>query len=348
MPAAAASPRGFQQYIHVFRAIAIILIVTAHTLPSLDWSANPRLGRVLDGLANEASIFFFFIAGYLFQHLSRSWSYGPYLLQKLKTVIAPYLLLSIPALFIFTQLTQRTGMWSWFYSIPEWQQVGLFLLTGKHLAPLWFVPTITLFYLAAPLFIWIDRRMPRLYWLVLPLWLLSLYLGRDGPMGPVNKAIYLLPVYALGMAFSHHREQAQALVGRYWPLLLLVTAAGFAGYVLQAPQPPQYLMLMKFPACLLMVHLLLKTHHWFGHRLDYIAHVSFGIFFVHAYFISFIKVVTVWLTTGRIYAGEGGSDLPASIPSVLVYALSVLLLSTLVIWTAQKLLGQRSRMLIGA
>lgn len=345
----AARPRqDFQHHIHVFRAIAIMLIVVAHTLPSLDWSTHPRLGRLIDGIANESSIFFFFIAGYLFQYLSRSFRYRAYLLQKLKTVIVPYLILSVPAIFIFTQLTRRTGMWSWFYSIPEWQQVVLFFLTGKHLAPLWFVPTIALFYLAAPLFIWVDRRVPRLYWLVLPLWLLSLYLGRDGPLGPINKAVYLLPVYLLGMAFSHHRMAAQALVARYWPLLLMVASVGYAGYVLDWPQPPQYLMLMKLPAALLLVHLLLKTHHWFGSRLDYIAHVSFGIFFIHAYFISFIKVLTVWATTGRIYAGEGGSDLPASVLSVLLYAGGVLALSTLIIWAAQKLLGTRSRMLMGA
>ena len=29
------------------------------------------------------------------------------------------------------QFTQRTGMWSWFYDLPVWEQVGLFLLTGK-------------------------------------------------------------------------------------------------------------------------------------------------------------------------------------------------------------------------
>jgi probable poly-beta-1,6-N-acetyl-D-glucosamine export protein len=328
--------------------VAIILIVAAHTLPSLDWSAMPRMGRLIDGLANESSIFFFFIAGYLFQYLSRGFHYRSYLVQKLKTVILPYLLLSIPAIVIFTQFTRRTGMWSWFYSAPEWQQVVLFVLTGKHLAPLWFVPTITLFYLAAPLFIWIDRRMPRLYWLVLPLWLLSLYLGRDGPWGPVNKAVYLLPVYLLGMAFSRYRDQAHVLVARWAPLLLAVACAGYLGYAFQWPQPPQYLMLMKLPAGLLLVHLLLKTHHLVGTRLDYIAHISFGIFFIHAYFISFIKVITVYLGSGRVYAGEGGSDLPASIPLFLAYAGSVLALSVALIWLAQKLLGKRSRMFVGA
>lgn len=346
--AATQEQRGFQHHIHVFRAIAIMLIVVAHTLPSLDWGESPRLGRVVDGIANESSIFFFFIAGYLFQYLSAGFSFKSYLKQKMKTVIVPYLILSVPAIFIFTQLTRRTGMWSWFYTLPEWQQIGLFYLTGKHLAPLWFVPTIALFYLAAPAFLWIDRRMPRVYWAVLPLYLLSIYLGRDGPLGPINKAIYLLPVYLMGMAFSHYREQAQEWVARYAAPLMALVLAGYAGYVLDWPQPPHFLMLMKLPAALLLVNLLLKTHRWFGSRLDYIAHISFGIFFVHAYFISFIKIVTVYLATGRLYAGEGGSDLPGSMPVLLAYASAVLACSVLLIWLAQKLLGSRSRTLIGA
>lgn len=147
----------YQQHIHVFRGVAIIFIVCAHTIPSLDWSENPVLGRVIDALVNQSSIFFFFIAGYLFQHLSERFNFGKYIFQKFKTVIVPYLILSIPAIFIFTVLAKRTGVWSWFYLLPVWEQVALFLLTGKHLAPLWFVPTITIFYFFAPFF-FVDRQ----------------------------------------------------------------------------------------------------------------------------------------------------------------------------------------------
>lgn len=339
---------SFQHHIHVFRGVAIILIVCAHTLPSLDWSGHPLTYRLLDALANESSIFFFFIAGYLFQHLSARFNFRSYLKQKLKTVIAPYLLLSLPALFIFTQLVHREGMWYWFYSLPVWQQLGLFLLTGKHLTPLWFVPTITLFYLVAPLFIALDRRAPVLYWLILPLWLLSIYLGRDGPLGPIDKAIYLLPAYMMGMAFSHFQETSEKLTQRFWLPLLIVSSVGMAGHVLEWPIPPHYLMLMKLPMSLLITVALLRWHKLLGSKLDYIAHVSFGIFFVHAYFISFIKVGTVYLMHGRLYAGEGSGDLPGNLLVFSAYAGLVLLFSVLLIKAAQKVLGKNSRMFIGA
>jgi len=340
--------KEFQHHIHVFRGVAIMLIVCAHTVPSLDWTHNPLTGRIIDAIANQSSIFFFFIAGYLFQHLSARFQYRTYLKQKLKTVIVPYLILSVPALVIFTVIVQRVGMWSWFYDLPIWQQVGLFLVTGKHLAPLWFVPTISLFYLIAPLLLWMDRRAPALYWLIVPFLILAAYAGRDGPYGPIDKAIYLLPVYLLGMAFSRFQATAEALTVRYWLPLLVVTMAGFFGFVLGWPEPPYFMMIMKAPMTLLLTVLLLKYHHVFGKRLDYIAHISFGIFFIHAYFISALKVATVYLVHGQIYVGEGTGDLPGTLPYFLIYALVVLFISVVVISLGQRVLGDRSRMIIGA
>lgn len=338
----------YQQHIHVFRGVAIILIVFAHTLPSLDWREYPALGRTLDALANQSSILFFFIAGYLFQHLSGRFAFASYLKQKLKTVIVPYFILSIPAIYVFTALTERVGMWAGFYDLPVWQQVALFLLTGKHLAPLWFVPTIALFYLAAPLFLYIDRRKPTAYLLVVPLLLLSTYVGRGGQLGPLNFALYLLPVYMLGMAFSHFREQAIELVTRWAWLLAAVFLVAGAGHAMGWPVPPHWLMPMKIAMALLGTWLLYRHHHWIGHRLDYIAEVSFGIFFVHAYFISAIKVATVYLLEGRLYTGREEGGIPGNLLTFSLYAGAVLAISVLSLWIAKRVLGRNSRMFVGA
>jgi probable poly-beta-1,6-N-acetyl-D-glucosamine export protein len=339
---------NFQHHIHIFRGLAIMLIVGAHAMSAMDWSDSPLTMRIVDAICNQSSIFFFFIAGYLFQHLSGRFRYDNYLRQKLKTVIVPYLLLSIPALIIFTQVVHRDDMWPWFYTLPVWEQVGLFLITGKHLAPLWFVPTITLFYLAAPLLIAIDRKAPRLYWAVLPLWLLAIYIGRDGPHGPLDKAIYLLPVYMLGMVFSHHQKRAEALVLKIWLPLLAITLVGMLGHVSSWPVPPHYLMIMKAPMGLLLTVALLRWHGIFGSRLDYIAHVSFGIFFIHAYFISALKLATTYLLTGQLYAGHGGALLPGNVPVFLAYVFVVLMMSLGTIRLVQIYAGKNSRMLVGA
>jgi len=338
----------FQQHIHVFRGVAIILIVCAHTVPSLDWSANPVLGKVIDAIANQSSMFFFFIAGYLFQYLSTRFSFGRYMIQKLKTVILPYLILSVPALIVFTFLTRRIGLWSWFYDLPIWGQVGLFMLTGKHLAPLWFVPTITLFYLAAPLFLFIDRRFRLGYWMIVPLLVLSGYLGRGGQFGPLNFALYLLPIYMMGMAFCRYRVPAMQLVSRFWPLLLLMAGLGMAGILLEWESPPYWHVPLKVAMTLLITWMLWRHHQIFGTRLNYIAEVSFGIFFIHAYFISLIKSVMYLMITGHIYTGEGAEVIPGNAVSFVAYAGSVLGISVATIWLAQKVFKDRSRMVIGA
>ena len=342
------SDNAYQQHIHVFRGVAIIFIVFAHTIPSLDWSQWPLTGKLIDAIANQSSIFFFFIAGYLFQHLSTRFVFSKYLKQKFLTVILPYLILSVPALYVFTMLTERIGMWSWFYELEIWQQIALFMITGKHLAPLWFVPTITLFYLVAPLLLWIDRRLPAGYWLILPLLVLSTYIGRDGPYGPIDKAIYLLPVYLMGMAFSRYKEQGLELVKRYQWILLVATVISIVGFVFDWPSPPYWQMPMKASLALLITLWLYQYHGLFGTRLNYIAEVSFGIFFIHAYFISAIKVATVYVMSGTIYDGSGSADIPGNLLTFGLYAAAVLVLTVLAIWIGKAVLGKRSRMVIGA
>jgi hypothetical protein len=338
----------YQQHIHVFRGIAIILIVCAHTIPSLDWTNNKTLKAIFDTIANQSSIYFFFIAGYLFQHLSTRFSYQGYLLQKLKTVILPYLILSIPALIIFTVLTERIGVWHWFYDLPVWGQISLFLLTGKHLAPLWFVPTIALFYLAAPLFIFIDQRFRRGYWVIVPLLLLSSYTSRGGQLGPLNFAQYLLPVYLLGMAFSRYKTQALELVERWWLLLTFLALLAFFGKAFDWPTPPHWQVTLKVSTALLITWLLFRYHSFIGTRLDYVAEISFGIFFVHAYFILFVKIVSTYAMTGAMYNGRNQSVIEASAFMYGGYVFLVLVFSVSSIWMVKKIFKHRSRMLIGA
>jgi surface polysaccharide O-acyltransferase-like enzyme len=105
---------------------------------------------------------------------------------------------------------------------------------------------------------------------------------------------------------------------------------------------------MKAAACLLIVWLLHRHHHRMGHRLDFVAEVSFGIFFIHSYFISAIKVATVYLVDGAVYKGVGGDVIPGSLPMLLLYAGTALLLSTFTIRVVKKVLGKHSRKIIGA
>ena len=149
----------FLRYIHSFRALAIVSIVAAHCIALFDWKSIPWQRHLVLSLIPNGTLFFVFIAGFLFQHLSHKFEYRRYLKSKLQNVLIPYVIVSMPM--IAAQALAQEGAFDPTY-IHHWptlaQNVGWSLLTGSHtLLHLWFIPMIAIFYLLAPLLLWIDR-----------------------------------------------------------------------------------------------------------------------------------------------------------------------------------------------
>lgn len=330
----------FLSHIHNFRAYAIIGIVGAHSLHAFQWVDNPAAFRLFDTIFNQSSVLFFFIAGFMFQYLSQRFEKWNYWGKKIKNVIIPYLLLSIPAIYYYTQIGVQDNTWSGFYDYPLYKQIFFFLITGKHLAPFWFVPTIAIFYLFAPLLIKADRDR-RIYWLLPVFMLISLYLGRSGQYGPINKAVYLFSVYLLGMFASVHHDQMLDLVKRFqWLLLAFIVGLIFVNMVSTGyEQYVQYT--LKVAMCPLLLFYFYRAEKVVDGRLDYLGHVSFGIFFIHAYVLPAIKIIYL--------KASGLSTFPEG--DILSYGsltVSVTLGCMLVIYLSQKITGRYSRMLLGA
>lgn len=343
-----AGPAGrFRHELHLFRAVAIILILLTHSLPSFDWAEAPLTGRILTELCHQTSALFFFISGYLFQHLSGRFSYRRYLHRKLKTVILPYAVVSVPAIIVSVWFVPQEGIWPWFYDLPKWVQVVLFYLTGKHLEPLWFVPTVAIFYLAAPLFIAVDRR-PRLYLLILPLLAIAVAFGREGPLGPLNKAVYFLPVYLFGMAFSRFRAEAEAIGWRgFWALAALFT--GLTAYaVIEQPKTPDVHILAKLALSCMMIVLLTRHAPRRTPFLDHVAHVSFSIYFIHAYAISAFRLALTLAGDTAWHGAESTALFAPSLALVAAHTVLVLGVSLAIIWLVQHLFPRDSIWLIGA
>lgn len=322
------------------RGLAILGIVGAHSIHAFDWAGSPTLQRAFDTLCNQSSVLFFFIAGYLFQFLSARWSYQPYLKKKFQTVVLPYLILSVPALLFYTVMQQSNDRVddAVFYGQPVWQQVLVYLGTGKHLAPFWFVPTITLFYLVSPFLLFMDRKG---WWLpILPVLIAySAYAGRDLLYGPFGKSTYLLSVYVLGMTFSRHRDRAEALATKWiWPLMVAEISL-FAWNTFDADAHHSVLYFQKLVLIPVMVHWLKVFDQQLGKRLDHLAATSFGLFFVHGYLIHAARVAWTRLVEPQLPAAALWNYLP--------FAAVVLLLSLGILSLAQRTLGARSRMVVG-
>ena len=100
--------RAFLSEIHSFRAVAIIAVVMTHVVDLLAWPLPPSLTeRLIYSVAGNGTVLFLFVAGFLFQHLSARFNYGDYLRGKLRNVIIPYLVISLPI--IAYQYLRRKG-----------------------------------------------------------------------------------------------------------------------------------------------------------------------------------------------------------------------------------------------
>ena len=128
-------------YIHIFRAIAIIFIVSGHSF--LLECPNKDLQILLHEMLANGTVLFVFIAGFLFQYLSDTFEYVPYLKKKFLNVIFPYFLLSsigIGIKFLFPQTNP-------FHKADNLTQVFMFLTTGAvHNIATWYIPVICLFF----------------------------------------------------------------------------------------------------------------------------------------------------------------------------------------------------------
>lgn len=338
---------AFQQDVHNFRAFAILGVVGAHALHNFYWPEASYVFVILDTLFNQSTIWFAFIAGYLFQHLSVRYSTQDYYLKKLKNVLIPYLVCSIPALIASMTFYEQT-MPGGFYELPSVSQVYLFLVTGKHLAPYWYIPMIMIIFLLAPVLILIDRR-PVLYSFLPLLLLLSAFLGRDGLLahvglspyfGQISKAVYLLSPYILGMFLSRFYVQIMSITRRYWPLLLFFAMCFFVLEVLNYHKTPYYIFLFKVLSAPVILYALDRQFGIAQALINKIAALSFGIFFLHGYFLSGTKIVISQFT-------DLEGQFPGNIVIYLIFTISIVLIVLASIGSVRMVVGKRSRYLIG-
>ena len=342
-------------HVHNFRAIAITLIVAGHCIPAFNWQQSPLLeGALLDIFAN-GTVLFVFIAGYLFHHLSKKYEYKDYLKKKMKNVVLPYFIISIPAVWlaVFWEdpealYPQLTGS-STFYQI-----IWFYVKGGAHINfPLWFIPMIFLFYIAAPIFMEF-KKSPKLYWL-LPVFFIPVSLLAHRPEFPnldvIHSCIYYLSAYLLGMFASQFRQDVDDFVDQNFKILLGIYLIIFVFHLTLSNTHGNYSASTPFALeagfidwtyfqKLLMCFLLLGFLRKFdvsSKVVGYTATVSFTIFFVHAYFIVFFQY----------YAGIDMKSIHGGIFNFSLFFILVTLLSLGVSYFGQKIFKHRSRYIIG-
>ncbi len=296
-------------YIHYFRGIAIGFIISGHCIRFFNWESFPVFEKICKTILLNGTVMFVFIAGFLFQHLYHKYTYKKYLVNKAKNIIIPYVIISIPIIF-YLVFVEKLGHWSF----PELNQksslfqIAWFYLTGNHLAPLWFIPMITCYYLLFPLFVFIDSR-PQLYSFILPVAILiSILVHR--PPSEANLAhvfSHFFSVYLFGMWCCHYKDRIFPLIDKILFVFIVLTLIVFfieislyehAGviYVENIFSHDKELININFIQKLLLSILLINFLQKFedidgfkgSNELKMLANLSFGIYFIHYYFIELL------------------------------------------------------------
>jgi len=335
-PAVRARPSRLP-HLHNFRGLAIIFIVATHCVSVFDWSDSPVLRDVLGRVFANGTIFFLFIAGYLFHYLSPGFRTVPYWKKKALNVVLPYCIVSVPAIILSMTLMKREGLDPSFYQQPKWQQVLEFLVTGSHMAPFWYIPTIIIFYAVAPILLRIFSS-DRAYWLLIPIFVVGLSVSR-GENNPILAFVHFLSIWVLGMSCSNFRERADDLLNRwFWLLPVAVIALFLIAFYTTPGTHTWYSDLQKAFLSLFFYTLFnrlgTRADRWFA----LIGSLSFGLFFLHSYVISTGKIMLEFVVG---YQPAGG------ILSLTIAAIAAVGLTMLAVQAVKRLAGKRSRYLIG-
>lgn len=297
--------REMLNYINVFRGLAILLILAGHTMQIGEkgsWINNISFEVFAGGTA-----LFIFISGFLFQHLSAKFEYKNYLSKKWTNVILPYMFTAIPGIILCFTLPTVYG--NPFDGLNPLAQIGIFLTTGRvHNVPAWFIPMIIIFFFLSHFLLKLERS-GKLYKLLPILFLITIYCPRMDiePEWVANldylhkyleylrfigiSFVHFASMYVFGMYLSANKDKIDIFWqkrGMIWFFMLATTIADI--YFMHNGMFYNATLSKIFLTILVLGYLKhydekIKSHEKLNHILDVTAKYSFGLFFVHWYFV---------------------------------------------------------------
>jgi surface polysaccharide O-acyltransferase-like enzyme len=345
----------FLRYVHNFRAIAIVVIVAGHAVVTAAWPQDSRVEDLLLDLLDNGTVLFVFVAGFLFHHLAGRYRYRDYLTKKATNVLVPYLLIMAPVAAYTVLLADPGPVEPALVGVHPLLQALLIVLRGGPTFnyPLWFIPMITLFYLAAPLLIQFLRH-PRLYLVLVVAVPFSMLAHRPPELDTFSIALYFLPAYLAGMWASQYRSRLEPVLDRWWSGLLAAFVlavlvqfvfarwhGNYYGSALFSQEygPVDWLFAQKLLLCFALLAVLRRVDAVLGDRLRLLGDVSFTIFFLHG---------GVLFAAQAVHSRVVGTGIPGNLLTFAVLTVAAVLLPLAVAVAVQRAAGRRSRYLIGS
>jgi hypothetical protein len=244
----------------------------------------------------DATTWFVFISGYLFYYIEhKRFAYRDYLAKKVQYVLLPYFILSVPAI----SAGMYYGRHELLHLTPGAYAAWSLVVGGEVVGPLWFIPMITIFFIAS----WPLQRLARTGW-IFPLCavgvLISLFSSRPiAGLDPLLSFVHFFGFYLLGICAAKSLGGADQMLDRRTANAVIVAGASLFLLAAMFHDPSakkplgfidgwgQFNLLQSGKLALLVAvffgyEFYLKKPQKF---LGFFAQLSFGLFFIHGFFM---------------------------------------------------------------
>jgi peptidoglycan/LPS O-acetylase OafA/YrhL len=293
------------------------------------------------------------ISGFLFQHLSDRFNYADYLTKKVKNVIIPYIVISLPGILLLLSKPDFLAQNPELQGTAWLERVAfLYLYSGSQLNyVLWFVPVVTIYYLLAPVFM-IFLRRPKLFLVLIVLIPISALEHRTNiqKYHHLEIALYFLSAYMLGMLTGLYRERILLFVDKYIYHLIFLFVFVLLGHLFLSDHVGTYvehsfsdengridwIFIQKLLLFYVLIGLFKRLENKRYPALDYIATISFAIFFLHIYVLYVYSHLIHWY------------QYPGNLLNLFALTVITIVFSTGIAYLSRLLFGRSSRLLIGA
>lgn len=351
-----AAAKEYLAEVHAFRGFAIATVIGAHS-----WSAfthffggdSPSSGmRALsigaETAFRDSTVYFALISGLLFSRVLHARGWSAFARSKLLNVVAPYTVLTLFFSWLGHDASYRLSLHQG--AFREYvSNVAVNLVTGGSFFHLWYIPVLCALYVLTPFAQWVlaERRLQPVVWVCV---LAPLVVSRQFPELSWKNPVFFFGAYVVGMWIGRSFGTRIQWCRRH-RLRFLLIAAGATSVVawMQAidlrpvagialTETVWYVQRLSVAALVLPF---LGESPLVARALQPLASLAFPIYFLHA-FIILVAVEALFAfgvtETSAPTAVLGGAGLWATSAVV----------SVLIARSAQRVLGSRSRLLLGA
>lgn len=340
----------FIQSLHLFRGIAICLIVFGHAMFEMQPEGFAD-GFVFALLKNNNTMLFVFISGFLFYHLSAGkFNYKKLINNKFFYIFVPYLILvTLPTIYRAESGYDINGFMPEFFHEPKALTYLWYYATGKGVIAYWYIPTIMIIFLCSPLILKLceSKYLGRS---IIALMALSMIIHRPvDNANPLHSAIYILPFFLLGCFSAKNKEAVLKWInGKFFILALgvIITASmqaalpeffGISSKPFFELSTIEISIIQKLCLCFLIFGLLEKYRNFNPPVLSSLANASFAIFFMHGILLAIIQKV---LESQGIAVADSFSE-------ATLYTIAIIAICAFGAYICKLILKDKSRYVIG-